>query len=1027
MSELTKQALKVENNMSFPNNNAGLITPSALRTFNEDMIDSTVNQQVYTTDSASFDQRIDNISGGNTGSLLTTASAVSNVLTFTKGDGSTFNVTVGSDVNITSLNAFTASQLTINSGYNTFTGSASSRLTNLEVTTASLQTQINGLSGRTGSYATTGSNTFTGTQTISGLNNNLVLSGPGGTISLTQKPDFVTKFDPSTLSGVEVISGVSRIDSTGLDISGSQFWQTSDGTFTKLGINGSQRDLRIGFGTTYDSANYTHRFTSSSVEFSSSLSVRNALTASGLRYPATDNGAKSFIQTDGAGNLSLQYVQSVYETIRNMSGVPLSKGTPVYISGSTGDNGNAYIADASDVTKMPATYIVGEDLTPGQTGLALVQGKIEGVNTTGYPAGTEIYVAEGGGWSDQRPSGSLSVVQKLGVVTKEGNGGQGIVINQLEAELPNLQTGRTWVGNGTNQPIATTTASLSSYIFTQDNTFTGTQTFNNIVVNGTASIAYIENVTGSAKIIGDAFIILNNDTPTERYAGMIVIDSGSANTTASFQFDGQTNDWFYEYTDDGGVTTDHGVALFGPEYNTKGSPIYPTNNRIQKGDGGHHLLDTNISDDGSNVSINSNTQITGSLLINGQPALTNSDIVALNDFTQSQISVNTNLNAFTSSASGRLNNIELTTQSLQSQINGLSGVTGSYATTGSNTFTGTQIFTQPITSSVINVQQGVFGNGINLYQDGFSQIRFWSGSNQTQIGTWVNMQVNPSNGALAISSFPANNHFVDFDVEQTASIFDAPIKGFANNLRITSNATITGSLTISGSATTDLRVIGNTIMNGILDISGSGGLGLSNTNGTVVQYFGNSFGSNIGMYTISDATEIGFAMDGAEWTTNWGNGPILYVNNTPGDTYEGVFGFQNKTTYTDGRITALKPLDVSGSLSVSGSVNTSVHTLDIVSQTASLDGSKGNMFVLNLVSGSNTRLEVSNLRPGQTINLLVSQSSPAGGTLTTAPNLLEPSGSEYSASQVANAQDILTLATFFNPNIVYVANITNLI
>jgi len=91
---------------------------------------------------------------------------------------------------------------------------------------------------------------------------------------------------------------------------------------------------------------------------------------------------------------------------------------------------------------------------------------------------------------------------------------------------------------------------------------------------------------------------------------------------------------------------------------------------------------------------------------------------------------------------------------------------------------------------------------------------------------------------------------------------------------------------------------------------------LSNTNGAVTEYFGNSFGGNIGINSNSDFTEIGFALDGASWTTNWGNGPLLYVNNTPGDTYEGVFGFQNKANYTDGRITALKPLDVLGTLSM---------------------------------------------------------------------------------------------------------------
>lgn len=150
----------------------------------------------------------------------------------------------------------------------------------------------------------------------------------------------------------------------------------------------------------------------------------------------------------------------------------------------------------------------------------------------------------------------------------------------------------------------------------QNNTFTGTnQTFTNIIVNGTGSFAYFQSVTGSAKIIGDAFIILNNDTPSERYAGVKVYDSGSANTTASLEFDGLTNDWFYEYSDDGGATTDHGVVLFGPEYATKGSPTYPTSNRIVKGNGDHHIVDSSITDNGTTVSTSlpfTATQITAS-------------------------------------------------------------------------------------------------------------------------------------------------------------------------------------------------------------------------------------------------------------------------------------------------------------------------------------------------------------------------------------------------------------------------------
>jgi hypothetical protein len=265
MSELTKQALKVDNNQSFPNNNAGLITPTALRTFNENMIDSTVNQQVYTTDSASFDNRIDALSGSvavNTGSFLITASAVDNVMTFTKGDSSTFNVTVGSVLpsglvsgssQITSLGfvsssitgsslvtaSFAAQTLTFTKGdgaqfslfipdnsgsvipsgvvsssqqitelgfqttasFNTYTSSNDSKVNSLINATSSYATSaitgsslitasfsgntltftkgdsstfgivipdVSGSTINTGSFATTGSNTFIGDQTISG-------------------------------------------------------------------------------------------------------------------------------------------------------------------------------------------------------------------------------------------------------------------------------------------------------------------------------------------------------------------------------------------------------------------------------------------------------------------------------------------------------------------------------------------------------------------------------------------------------------------------------------------------------------------------------------------------------------------------------------------------------------------------------------------------------------------------------------------------------------------------------------------
>ena len=147
---------------------------------------------------------------------------------------------------------------------------------------------------------------------------------------------------------------------------------------------------------------------------------------------------------------------------------------------------------------------------------------------------------------------------------------------------------------GTNANFTNITASS---ITADDATFTS------------ASIGHLTTVTGSAVIIGDAYVVVNSSATT-RYAGIKVYESGAAvPTTASLEFDSVTNDWFYEYT--GSDPTNFGAVMFGPEYSTKGSPTYPTANTLTKGNGGHHLVDSSITDDGTDVVVNANISASG--------------------------------------------------------------------------------------------------------------------------------------------------------------------------------------------------------------------------------------------------------------------------------------------------------------------------------------------------------------------------------------------------------------------------------
>jgi len=233
---------------------------------------------------------------------------------------------------------------------------------------------------------------------------------------------------------------------------------TISGSLTLTGsvssLNGFTGDL---VGTASRATEAVSAVTATTASSADTFIVRTALTASGLNYPTVDGTENEVIKTDGAGNLSLGHITTIYETV--YAGENLTKTDPVYLSGSNGANPIAYKADAGNAAKSPAVYVMNQTLTAGQTGDAIALGLIEGINLTGYDAGTEVYVGVGGGWTATRPTGSATV-QSLGIVTKGGSGGKGFVFNAGEASLPNLTSGYAWVGDSDGVPASVTTASF---------------------------------------------------------------------------------------------------------------------------------------------------------------------------------------------------------------------------------------------------------------------------------------------------------------------------------------------------------------------------------------------------------------------------------------------------------------------------------------------------------------------------------------------------------------------------------------
>ena len=318
--------------------------------------------------------------------------------------------------------------------------------------------------------------------------------------------------------------------------------------------------------------------------------------------------------------------QDLVITVKNTSGGTLAKGTAVHPVSVTGENVDVIAASNDSASAMPAIGLLSAELTNNSAGTCIIAGRETGIDTSGLIAGASVYVSTGGALTATKPTGS-ALIQNIGTAAKiDASDGEIIVMGSGRSnDLPNVTSGAVWVGNNDQVPTAVQTGSLSvaTASMAEDLVSTANININSITASTatftSASIGYLESVTGSAKIIGDAFIILNNDTPTQQYAGLVVQDSGSVLTTSSFQWDGGNNEWFLEYSDDGGVTAEHGIALFGPEYATKGSPTYLTNNKIPKSNGGHHLNDSSLTDNGSVVTATAKLVSTTELAV-GQAA-----------------------------------------------------------------------------------------------------------------------------------------------------------------------------------------------------------------------------------------------------------------------------------------------------------------------------------------------------------------------------------------------------------------------
>ncbi len=278
--------------------------------------------------------------------------------------------------------------------------------------------------------------------------------------NLTNKPDGI-------------VSGSSQIilQSTTGDLSGSRI----DGQVSSA-LSSSHAEFADTLLGTIESASYA--ISASYAEFATTssfaLNFNPSATAS---YALFSEEAENAEHAD-----AVQFPVIAKET--------LTKGDPVYVSGYNSGEGKPEVlkADASDSSKMPVVGLAMVNASNNDHIFIAVAGNFSDVDTdtglTSPSVGDTLYVASGGGYTNVKPTGT-NLIQNIGVIGRVQQNNGEIVVSAIQRsnDLPNIQDGYTWVGDGSGVPQAVATSSFAgatidtgSFATTGSNVFVGDQT-----------------------------------------------------------------------------------------------------------------------------------------------------------------------------------------------------------------------------------------------------------------------------------------------------------------------------------------------------------------------------------------------------------------------------------------------------------------------------------------------------------------------------------------------------------------------
>jgi hypothetical protein len=159
---------------------------------------------------------------------------------------------------------------------------------------------------------------------------------------------------------------------------------------------------------------------------------------------------------------------------RNETGGPLTKGQAVYISGVSGSVPLVSLARANSASTMPAHGLLAADVSNNADVQVVTFGNLTDYDTTTYSlsANDTVYVssATAGALTNSAPTGEANLIQNIGRVVRADASAGIIKVGGAgrSAATPNLDSGKIFLGDGSNQAVSTALSAINLTSFNDD-------------------------------------------------------------------------------------------------------------------------------------------------------------------------------------------------------------------------------------------------------------------------------------------------------------------------------------------------------------------------------------------------------------------------------------------------------------------------------------------------------------------------------------------------------------------------------